>query len=149
MISKLKTIPGLTFNLIIEEVNERDPAGRILLYVASIYLQVRGTSRLHLVRRSRVPLGRAPGTGRPARPDWRRQRHRRPADGHPGGLNRRPRHLRRRHPESRILREDREGSQQWRVATPTGQGEPPVNPLTPLGAWERRPHAHPNDPTPR
>ncbi len=55
MISKFKTIPGLTFNLIIEEVNERDPAGRVLLYVASIYLQVRGTSRLHLVRRSRVP----------------------------------------------------------------------------------------------
>lgn len=41
--------------LIVEEVNETDRAGGILMYVASLYLQVRGSSRMHLVRRSRVP----------------------------------------------------------------------------------------------
>jgi hypothetical protein len=55
MTSKLKIIAGLTFNLIIEEVNDRDRDGRSLLYLASIYLQARGSSRMHLVRRSRVP----------------------------------------------------------------------------------------------
>lgn len=55
MRSKLKIIKGTSFNLIIEEVNETDSAGRLLLYVASVYLHVRGSSRMHLVRRSRVP----------------------------------------------------------------------------------------------
>lgn len=55
MASTLKTIVGMSFNLVIEEVNERDHEGRILLYVASVYVQLRGRSRLHLVRRSRVP----------------------------------------------------------------------------------------------
>ncbi|MGO7911763.1 hypothetical protein ACC702_09330 [Rhizobium ruizarguesonis] len=55
MSSKLKTIQGLTFNLIVEEVNETDAAGYVLLYVASVYLQVRGRGRLYLVRRSRIP----------------------------------------------------------------------------------------------
>ncbi|MCV3765156.1 hypothetical protein [Rhizobium sp. TRM95796] len=55
MTSKLKTIPGLTFNLLVEEVNERDREGRRLLYLASVYLQVRGSSRLYLIRRSRLP----------------------------------------------------------------------------------------------
>ena len=53
--AKSKIIEGLTFNLIIEEVNECDRDGHRLLYLASIYLQVRGRPRLHLVRRSRVP----------------------------------------------------------------------------------------------
>jgi hypothetical protein len=55
MATKLKIIDGLSFNLVVEEVNEIDRSGHVLLYVASIYLQVRGTERLHLIRRSRVP----------------------------------------------------------------------------------------------
>ena len=55
MTAKLKTITGLTFNLLVEEVNERDRHGRRLLYLASVYLQVRGSSRLYLIRRSRLP----------------------------------------------------------------------------------------------
>ena len=55
MIAKLKIIEGLSFNLIVEEVNEHDPAGRVLLYVASTYLQVRGSSKMYLLRRSRIP----------------------------------------------------------------------------------------------
>ena len=43
------------FRLIVEEVNEVDRSGSILMYVASLYFQFRGSSRLHLVRRSRVP----------------------------------------------------------------------------------------------
>ena len=55
MASRSKTIEGLTFRFIVEEVNDTDPAGRVLLYVASIYLQARGSCRMHLVRRSRIP----------------------------------------------------------------------------------------------
>lgn len=55
MAAKSKIIEGRTFCLIIEEVNERDRSGGRLLYLASIYLQVRGSTRMHLVRRSRIP----------------------------------------------------------------------------------------------
>lgn len=55
MRSKSTVIEGPAFRLIVEEVNETDRAGSVLLYVASTYLQVRGSSKLHLVRRSRVP----------------------------------------------------------------------------------------------
>lgn len=48
-------IPGLAFDLLIEEVNHRDAGGRLLCYLASIYRQNKGTSVRHLVRRSRVP----------------------------------------------------------------------------------------------
>ena len=46
---------GPTFRLVVEEVNERDRDGRTLLYLASLYLQVRGRPRMYLVRRSRIP----------------------------------------------------------------------------------------------
>jgi len=55
MRSKSTIIEGPAFRLIVEEVNEPDRAGGLVMYVASTYLQVRGSSRLHLVRRSRVP----------------------------------------------------------------------------------------------
>ncbi|WP_027992453.1 hypothetical protein [Sinorhizobium meliloti] len=55
MVWKSKIIEGLTFRFIVEEVNEQDRNGRCLLYLASVYLQVRGSSRMHLVRRSRIP----------------------------------------------------------------------------------------------
>jgi hypothetical protein len=55
MAAKSKIIERLTFRLIVEEVNERDRDGCILLYLASLYLQVPGRPRLHLVRRSRIP----------------------------------------------------------------------------------------------
>ncbi|UWM76053.1 hypothetical protein N1937_02040 [Rhizobium sp. WSM4643] len=49
------TFPGLTFDLLVEEVNHRDPAGRLLCYLASIYRQEKGTVARHLIRRSRLP----------------------------------------------------------------------------------------------
>ncbi len=52
---KAKIIEGPTFRFIVEEINEQDRDGRCLLYLASVYLQVRGSSRMHLVRRSRIP----------------------------------------------------------------------------------------------
>lgn len=52
---KSKVIEGLTFRFVVEEVNEQDRDGRRLLYLASVYLQVRGSSRMHLIRRSRIP----------------------------------------------------------------------------------------------
>lgn len=55
MRSKSTVFEGSAFRLIVEEVNETDRAGSILMYVASMYLQVRGSSRMHLVRRSRLP----------------------------------------------------------------------------------------------
>lgn len=55
MRSKSIVIEGPAFCLIVEEVNETDRVGRVVMYVASMYLQVRGSSRMHLVRRSRVP----------------------------------------------------------------------------------------------
>lgn len=55
MASNWKTIEGVTFRFILEEVNDQDRHGCRLLYLASLYLQVRGSSRMHLVRRSRIP----------------------------------------------------------------------------------------------
>lgn len=55
MASNWKTVEGVTFRLILEEVNDEDRQGCRLLYLASLYLQVRGSSRMHLVRRSRIP----------------------------------------------------------------------------------------------
>lgn len=46
---------GATFDLQVEEVNERDIEGRVLLYVASIYKQHRGSAKRCLLRRSRLP----------------------------------------------------------------------------------------------
>ncbi|WP_333900594.1 hypothetical protein [Agrobacterium pusense] len=55
MRSKSTVIEGPAFRVIVEEVNETDRAGGVLMYVASLYLQVRGSTKLHLIRRSRVP----------------------------------------------------------------------------------------------
>ncbi|PWI52078.1 hypothetical protein B5K03_21560 [Rhizobium phaseoli] len=55
MRSKSIVLERPAFRLIVEEVNETDRVGSVLMYVASMYLQVRGSSRMHLVRRSRVP----------------------------------------------------------------------------------------------
>ncbi|MGO7727948.1 hypothetical protein [Rhizobium leguminosarum] len=49
------TFQGLTFNLLIEEFADRDPAGRINGYVASIYKVEKRTSARLLIRRSRLP----------------------------------------------------------------------------------------------
>lgn len=51
----ITVIHGLSFNLLIEEVNDRDPSGRLVCYLASIYKQDKGTSARRLVRRSRLP----------------------------------------------------------------------------------------------
>lgn len=48
-------IPGLSFDLVIEEINHRDFEGHYLCYLASIYCQNRGTAVRRLVRRSRLP----------------------------------------------------------------------------------------------
>lgn len=66
MASKSKTIERRAFRFIVEEVNELDRHGRRLLYLASVYVQVRGASRMHLVRRSRIP-GAAAGLERDVR----------------------------------------------------------------------------------
>jgi hypothetical protein len=66
MRSKSTVFEGPAFRFIVEEINEVDRAGSVLMYVASMYIQVRGSSRLHLVRRSRVP-GSAAGLVRDAR----------------------------------------------------------------------------------
>lgn len=55
MRSKSTVIEGPAFRVIVEELNETDRAGGVLMYVASLYLQVRGSTKLHLIRRSRVP----------------------------------------------------------------------------------------------
>lgn len=55
MRSKSTVLERPAFRFIVEEINENDRSGSLLMYVASLYLQVRGSSRLHLVRRSRVP----------------------------------------------------------------------------------------------
>ena len=46
---------GLTFNVLIEEFDDRDSNGHLNGYLASIYKQEKGTSTRHLVRRSRLP----------------------------------------------------------------------------------------------
>lgn len=48
-------IPGLTFNLMIEEVNERAPCGGLLCYVASVYAVEKTTSVRRLIGKSRLP----------------------------------------------------------------------------------------------
>lgn len=55
MRSKSTVFERPAFRLIVEEVNETDRAGGVLMYLASTYLQFRGSSRMHLVRRSRIP----------------------------------------------------------------------------------------------
>lgn len=55
MRSKSTVIEGPAFRIIVEELNETDRAGGVLMYVASLYLQVRGSTKLHLIRRSGVP----------------------------------------------------------------------------------------------
>lgn len=44
---------GLTYNILVEEFQDRDSAGHLSGYVASIYVET--ASRRHLVRRSRLP----------------------------------------------------------------------------------------------
>ncbi|MDH2092439.1 hypothetical protein N5K21_27350 [Rhizobium pusense] len=55
--AKIKTtlIKGLSFNILIEEVHDQDGKGGLLCYVASIYLQERGSAEKKLIRRSRLP----------------------------------------------------------------------------------------------
>ncbi|CAM3540904.1 hypothetical protein G6L26_008650 [Agrobacterium radiobacter] len=55
MAVKTTLIPGLTFNLMIEEVNERAPCGSLLCYVASIYRVEKATSVRRLIGKSRLP----------------------------------------------------------------------------------------------
>lgn len=52
---KRTTIPGLTFSIIVEEVNQRDPVGGLICYVALVYKVDPKTSTRHLLRRSRIP----------------------------------------------------------------------------------------------
>jgi hypothetical protein len=49
------TFKGLTFNVLIEEFDDRDSGGHLNGYLASIYKQEKGASTRHLVRRSRLP----------------------------------------------------------------------------------------------
>lgn len=48
-------IRGLSFNLLIEEINDRDPVGGLICYLASVYLIDHHTAAQRLVRRSRIP----------------------------------------------------------------------------------------------
>ena len=49
------TIRGLAYDLLIEEIHDRDQSGDLLCYFANIYRQdKRGSARL-LIRRSRLP----------------------------------------------------------------------------------------------
>ncbi|MGO6833404.1 hypothetical protein ACCS37_32260 [Rhizobium ruizarguesonis] len=52
---KRTTISGLTFNLIVEEVNHQDTSGGLICYLASLYKIDPKTSAQHLIRRSRIP----------------------------------------------------------------------------------------------
>lgn len=52
---KTTTIPGLTFAVQVEEVNDRDQFGGLICYLASLYKIDPQTAARHLVRRSRVP----------------------------------------------------------------------------------------------
>ncbi|MBB4143230.1 hypothetical protein GGQ72_001729 [Rhizobium rhizoryzae] len=58
MTTKITTIPGLTFDLIIEEVNIRCTNGGLICYLATIYRKDKGSSLRRVVRRSRL-LGAA------------------------------------------------------------------------------------------
>jgi hypothetical protein len=44
---------ALTFSILVEEFHDRDAAGHLIGYFASIYVET--TSKRHLVRRSRLP----------------------------------------------------------------------------------------------
>ncbi|TCL72138.1 hypothetical protein [Rhizobium sp. BK251] len=52
---KRTTIPGLTFSVVVEEVNHRDALGGLICYLASLYRLDPKTKARHLVRRSRIP----------------------------------------------------------------------------------------------
>lgn len=52
---KITTIPGLTFSVQIEEVNDRDALGGLICYLASLCRLDPRTSARHLIRRSRIP----------------------------------------------------------------------------------------------
>jgi hypothetical protein len=49
------TIPGLTFNVQIEEVNHRDRLGGLICYLATLYSLDRTNATRHIIRRSRIP----------------------------------------------------------------------------------------------
>jgi hypothetical protein len=55
MKARKTTIKGLTFNVLIEEINDRDAVGGLICYLASVYLIDRRTSARRLIRRSRIP----------------------------------------------------------------------------------------------
>lgn len=55
MTTKITTIPGLTFDLIVEEVNVRSLSGGLICYFATIYRKDKGSSFRHLIKRSRLP----------------------------------------------------------------------------------------------
>ncbi|MDL2410655.1 hypothetical protein PY650_34825 [Rhizobium calliandrae] len=52
---KRTTIPGLTFVVVVEEVNHRDHSGGLICYIALLYKLDLKTKARHLVRRSRIP----------------------------------------------------------------------------------------------
>lgn len=54
MKSKTTVFRGLTFDILVEEVQSLDPQGALLWYLAAIYLRDRSGVR-HLVRKSRLP----------------------------------------------------------------------------------------------
>lgn len=54
MAKRTTIIKGLSFNIMIEEIHQKDPSGGLICYVASIYLQEHGKDEKRLVRRSRI-----------------------------------------------------------------------------------------------
>ena len=52
---KVSVVRGLAYDIIIEELDERDERGAILFYVASIYWRSQITASKNLIRRSRLP----------------------------------------------------------------------------------------------
>lgn len=54
MKNKTTVFRGLTFDIIVEEVQSVDPQGALLWYLAAVYLRDRSGVR-HLVRKSRLP----------------------------------------------------------------------------------------------
>ena len=54
MQKKTTVIKGLSFNILVEEVQHIDGKGGLICYVASIYLQEHGAIEKRLVRRSRI-----------------------------------------------------------------------------------------------
>lgn len=49
------TFRGPAFDIVIEEFEVRDPSGRVLCYVATIYRQNKTANVRELIRRSRIP----------------------------------------------------------------------------------------------